>query len=145
MRVHGLVPKKVWRQRYQLINDFEKLLVTENDTTVLKFYLHISKEEQLARFKKRLDDPSRNWKISESDYTERDYWDDYTKAYEELLAKTSTKHAPWFIIPSDHKWFRDLAISQIIVSALEDLKMKRPPPSVDLKEIRRKYHKELAD
>ena len=86
----------------------KNLIAVENNTTILKFFLHISKEEQLARFKQRLDDPARNWKISESDYKEREYWDDYTEAYEDLLRKTSTEHAPWFIIPSDHKWFRDL-------------------------------------
>jgi polyphosphate kinase 2 (PPK2 family) len=97
----------------------------------------------LVRFEKRLDDPSRQWKISESDYKERDFWDDYTLAYEEMLKETSRPSAPWFIIPSDHKWFRNLAISQIIVESLENLKLKRPEPSVDLKEIRKKYHKDV--
>ena len=105
-----------------------------------KFFLHLSKEEQLIRFKQRLDDPARNWKISEADYTERRYWDEYTKAYEELLHKTSTKHAPWFIIPSDHKWLRDLAISEILTGTLEGLDMKVPPATVDIAEIRHKYH-----
>jgi polyphosphate kinase 2 (PPK2 family) len=128
-----------------LINDFEKLFVVENNTAILKFFLHISKEEQLERFKQRLKDASRNWKISESDYKERGYWDDYTKAYEEILHKTSTRHAPWFIIPSNHKWFRDLAISQIIVNTLDNLNMKRPKPTVDLAEIRRRYHEAVAE
>ena len=140
VRVHRLVPEQQWSKRFDLINDFEKLLVAENSTVILKFFLHISKEEQLERFKQRLDDPSRNWKISESDYKEREYWDDYTKAYEEMLQKTSTKHAPWFIIPSNHKWFRNLAISHIIVNTLDNLNIKRPKPAVDLAEIRRKYH-----
>jgi len=144
-RVHKLVPKKRWAERYDLINDFERLLVEENDTTILKFFLHLSKEEQLLRFKQRLDDPARNWKISEADYTERRYWDEYTKAYEELLHKTSTKHAPWFIIPSDHKWFRDLTISEIITGTLEGLDMRVPPATVDLTEIRRKYHEASAE
>ena len=139
-RVHGLVPAKVWSQRYDQINDFERLITTENNTTIVKFFLHISKEEQLARFKKRLDDPARQWKISDSDYKEREYWDDYLKAFEEVLTKTSTDGAPWFIIPSDHKWFRDLAISQIIVREMQDMDMQLPKPTVNLDEIRREYH-----
>jgi PPK2 family polyphosphate:nucleotide phosphotransferase len=139
-RVHDLVPEKVWSKRYDQINDFEQLIATENNTTILKFFLHISKDEQLARFKKRLDDPARQWKISDSDYKERDYWGDYTKAFEDVLDKTSTEHAPWFIIPSNHKWFRDLAISQIIVRQMEAMGMQFPKPTVNLAEIHRKYH-----
>src|SRR6266480_4941461 len=139
-RVHNLVPEKVWAKRYDQINDFEQLISTENNTTILKFFLHISKEEQLARFKKRLDDSARQWKISESDYKEREYWDDYTKAFEDVLTKTSTDHALWFIVPSNHKWFRDLAISQIIVREMEAMEMQFPKPTVNLAEIRRKYH-----
>ncbi|HEX5000671.1 MAG TPA: polyphosphate kinase 2 family protein [Terriglobia bacterium] len=144
VRVHRLAPAEEWSRRYDLINDFERLLSVENNTTILKFFLHISKEEQLERFKARLDDPSRNWKISDSDYKEREFWDHYTRAYEEMLERTSTRHAPWFIIPANHKWYRDLAISQIIVKTLEDLKMKRPKPTVDLARIRQEYH-EAAD
>lgn len=140
VRVHGLVPEKVRAKRYDQINEFERLIVTENNTTILKFFLHISKEEQLDRFKKRLDDPTRQWKISESDYKEREYWGDYIKAFEDVLDKTSTEHAPWFIIPSNHKWFRDLAISQIIVQQMEDMDMHFPKPTVNLAEIRREYH-----
>jgi len=139
-RVHGLVPKKVWSKRYDEINDFEHLFVTENNTTILKFFLHISKDEQLARFKARLDNPTRQWKISESDYKEREYWGDYVKAFEDVLTKTSTEHAPWFIIPSNHKWFRDLAISQIIAQQMEAMGMQFPKPIVNLAEIRREYH-----
>ena len=134
------MPEKVWSKRYDQINDFEQLIVTENNTTILKFFLHISKEEQLARFKKRLDDPARQWKISDSDYKERGYWGDYVEAFEDVLNKTSTDHAPWFIIPSNHKWFRDLAISQIIVRQMEAMRMQFPKPSVNLAEIRREYH-----
>jgi PPK2 family polyphosphate:nucleotide phosphotransferase len=141
-RVHNLVSKKECANRYNLINDFEKLLVDENNTTILKFFLNISNKEQLRRFRKRLDDPTHQWKISEGDYKEREYWDNYMNAYEDLLHKTSTKHAPWYIIPSDHKWFRDLAISHIITATLEDLKMKIPHPTVNIAEIRRKYHKD---
>ena len=111
VRVHKLAPRAVWSKRYDLINDFEKML-EQNGTRILKFFLHISPEEQLARFKQRLDDPSRNWKISESDYAERELWPQYVEAYEEALARTSTKHAPWHVIPANHKWFRNLAVSQ---------------------------------
>jgi len=138
VRVHDLVPQSLWSKRYDLINAFEKDL-TEAGTTILKFYLHISKEEQLKRFKDRLDDPSRQWKISEADYAERSYFTEYLRAYEDVFAKTSTPHAPWFIIPSDHKWFRDLAVSRIVVEMLDSLDMKLPKTTVDLEDIRRKY------
>ena len=144
-RVHGLVPEKVWSKRYDQINDFEQLISTENNTTILKFFLHISEDEQLARFKKRLDDPARQWKISESDYKERDYWKDYTEAFEDVLNKTSTERAPWFIIPANHKWFRDLAISQIITRTMEEMNMQLPKPTVNLADIRRKYHQAVAE
>jgi PPK2 family polyphosphate:nucleotide phosphotransferase len=139
-RVHKLVPEKVWSKRYDLINDFEKNLVIENNTTILKFFLFISPDEQLARFKQRLEDPARQWKISDSDYKERKYWNDYIEAFEEMLRKTSTERAPWFVIPANHKWFRNLAISQIITRTLEDMEMKPPAPTVDIDEIRRLYH-----
>ncbi|ATQ67017.1 MULTISPECIES: polyphosphate kinase 2 family protein [Methylosinus] len=140
VRVHGLVPRDVWSKRYDEINAFEHLLGRDGDVRILKFYLHISPQEQLARFKQRLDDPARNWKISESDYTERGFWPQYVKAYEETLEATSTKHAPWFVIPSNHKWYRDLVISRIVVDTLEEMKLKLPPTRVDLKEIAAKYH-----
>ena len=139
-RVHRLVPPAVWHARYDRINDFERQLSEENNTTILKFFLHISKEEQLARFKQRLDDPARRWKISDSDYQERKFLGDYMEAFEDVLRKTSTKYAPWYVIPANHKWFRDLAVSHIINRALEDLKMKLPKPSVNLAQIRRLYH-----
>jgi PPK2 family polyphosphate:nucleotide phosphotransferase len=140
VRVHKLVPKPVWQARYDLINSFENLLSEENNTTILKFFLYISKEEQLARFKERLDDPGRQWKISASDYSERDRWDDYIEAFEDALSKCSKKHAPWYVIPSNHKWFRNLAVSQIIADTMEDMRLKLPKPQVDLAEIRRLYH-----
>ena len=139
VRVHNLVTKAVWSTRYDRINDFETELL-EHDTHILKFYLHISKEEQLIRFKKRLDDPAKHWKISEADYKERAFWDDYTAAYEHALSRCSTEQAPWFVIPADHKWFRDLAVARIVVEHLEALKMQYPKPTVDLKLIRREYH-----
>jgi PPK2 family polyphosphate:nucleotide phosphotransferase len=99
-RVHKLVPKQVWSKRYELINGFEEMLV-QNGTRILKFYLHISPEEQLKRFKQRLDDPQRHWKISETDYSERELWWDYMEAFEEAIEKTSTKHAPWYVNPDN--------------------------------------------
>jgi len=139
VRVHDLVPKTVWSGRYDLINAFEAGLAADN-TTILKFFLHISKEEQLERFKQRIDDPARNWKISESDYTERERWDDYKAAIEEALSRCSTADAPWFVIPANHKWFRNLAVARIIVETLEGLDMKMPEATVDLAEIRKRYH-----
>src|ERR1022692_2227617 len=144
VRVHDLVPKKVWSRRYEQINDFERRLAS-NGTQILKFFLHISKEEQLQRFKQRLDDPSRQWKISEADYAEREYWDDYKRAYEDALRKCSTADAPWFVIPANHKWFRDLAVSEIIVETMEKLGISRPEPTVDIAEIRRKYHQTVKE
>ena len=139
VRVHNLVPKEVWSKRYDGINAFEKQLA-DNGTHILKFYLHIDKEEQLARFKQRLDDPSRHWKISESDYSEREFWNDYQEAFEDAISKCSTTHAPWYIIPANRKWFRNLAVSQILVDKLESLDMKFPEPKVNIDEIKKKYH-----
>jgi PPK2 family polyphosphate:nucleotide phosphotransferase len=139
VRVHKLVPKAVWSKRYQFICDFEKQL-SANGTRILKFYLHISPEEQLARFKERLDDPARYWKISDSDYSERELWAKYIEAFEEAMERTSTDYAPWYAIPSNHKWFRDLAISAIVADTMDDMGLKLPPTLVDIKEIRRKYH-----
>jgi len=144
VRVHKLAPKREWSERYELINDFEELLYRQNKTRILKFFPHISREEQLARFKQRLDDPARNWKISNGDYKERELWDSYMRAFEDVFAKTSTKHAPWYLIPSDHKWFRNLAISQIVADTMADLGMRMPKPNVDLEVIRTQYH-EAAD
>ena len=144
VRVHDLIPKKTWSQRYAQINDFERRLAA-NGTHVLKFFLHISKEEQLERFRDRLTDPTRHWKISESDYTEREYWNDYEAAYEDVFNQCSTESAPWFVIPSDHKWFRNLAISRTIVETMEGLDIQVPEPTVDIAEIRRKYHEAVAD
>ena len=139
-RVHKIVPEEVWSKRYDFINCFEKRLVT-NGTHVLKFFLYISPEEQLKRFQERLDDPARHWKISESDYKERELWNKYTQAYEDALSKTSTAYAPWHIIPSNHKWFRNLVVSKIVVEKLESLDMKLPAAKVDIDKIRHRYHK----
>lgn len=138
-RVHNLVPKKIWSKRYDMINSFEEMLSAHN-TTILKFFLYISPEEQLKRFEQRLDDPARQWKISEADYKERALWDDYIAAYEDMLKKCSTSYAPWYVIPSNDKWFRNLAISHIIKKTLGKMHLKLPEPSVDLEQIRKAYH-----
>ena len=138
-RVHKLIKKATWTARYKRIRQFEAGLA-DNGTTILKFFLHISEEEQLSRFAERLQDPTRNWKISETDYTERALWDDYIEAFEDAISATSTKEAPWYVIPSNHKWFRNLAVSQIMADTMESLSLAFPEPSVDLAEIRRKYH-----
>lgn len=138
-RVHKLIDKATCTARYQRIREFELGLV-DHGTTILKFFLHIGKEEQLARFAERLADPDRNWKISESDYAERALWDDYIAAVQDALNATSTRKTPWYVIPANHKWFRNLAVSQIMADAMEALGMAFPAPSVDLAEIRRRYH-----
>ena len=140
VRVHDLVPKQTWQARYAQINAFEELLAG-NGTLILKFFLHISPGEQLRRFRKRLEDPRRWWKISESDYAERRHWADYQRAYEDALSRCSTGNAPWFVIPADHKWFRNLAVSRIVVETLEALDMRFPQPRVDIEALRRKYHR----
>jgi PPK2 family polyphosphate:nucleotide phosphotransferase len=120
-RVHELVQKDVWRQRYEHINTFERLL-TDSGTIILKFYLHISKDEQKQRLLKREKDPIKSWKLSVSDWKEREHWEDYTAAYEDALNRCSTKHAPWFIVPADKKWFRNLAVAEALRDALMPLK-----------------------
>lgn len=117
VRVHSLVPKEVWKRRYDAINQFERLLVN-NDTIVLKFFLHISKDEQRERLLEREKKPEKAWKLSPGDWIERERWDDYQKAYEDALSKCSTKEAPWYIVPADKKWFRTLAITEAIMAAL---------------------------
>ena len=140
VRVHNLVPKRIWSKRYRSINEFEKLLWHENNTRILKFFLYISPEEQLERFKERLDDPARNWKISEDDYREREFWDDYIRAYEAVFRQTSTDYAPWYVIPANHKWFRNFAIAQIVAATFQEMNIQTPKPQVDLELIRRQYH-----
>jgi len=134
VRVRELVAKSVWSKRYEHINAFEKLLA-DNDVHILKFFLHISRAEQLERFKKRLEDPRKQWKANPQDFEERKLWDDYMRAYEDALTKCSTEHAPWFIIPSDCKWYRNLVVSQIIVETLEGLDMKLPEAEFDVSDI----------
>ena len=134
VRVDNLVPEEVWRQRYEQINHFEKLL-HETGTTILKFYLHISKKEQKKRFEARLKDSAKVWKFSRDDVEKRRRWDDYMEAYEEALSRCSTPWAPWYIIPADRKWYRNLLVSQIIVEALEKLDMRYPTSPEDAAEI----------
>jgi PPK2 family polyphosphate:nucleotide phosphotransferase len=138
-RVHRQIPKSALADRYEQINAFEETLAAAG-THVLKFFLHISKNEQLARFKARLDDPSKHWKISESDYTEREYWDDYARAFEAMIARCNRDDAPWHVIPANHKWFRNLAVSAIVADALERLDPRSPAPRVDVEAIRSRYH-----
>ncbi len=135
VRVHKLVPREVWSKRYEQINSFEKEL-TDNHVTILKFFLHISKDEQKKRFEERLKDPTKNWKLSEADFAERKHWDEYQTAYEDALSKCSTPWAPWYVIPADHKWFRNVAVSHLIVETLEGLDMKYPAPSIDVSRVR---------
>jgi len=140
VRVHRLVEKSVWSARFEQINQFEALLGSDSSTKILKFFLHMSPQEQLRRFKKRLEDPLRQWIISDADYTERKFWDDYTEAYEDVLRKTSTDHAPWYIIPSDKKWFRNFSVGQILIEAMQAMDFQLPKSSVDLAAIQREYH-----
>ena len=137
-RVHNLVPREVWESRYEAINNFEKLLLS-NRTTIVKFFLHISKEEQLDRFKARLTDPAKQWKITEADYQERQYWDDYQKAFEAALSHCSTKEAPWYVIPANKKWFRNLAVSTILLETMTQMNLQLPPVTADLEKIRHLY------
>ena len=131
VRVHNLVSPEVWMRRYDHINAFERMLVDEG-TTILKFYLHISKEEQRERLQARLDKPHKRWKFDPGDLKERALWDDYMDAFEAMLSKTSTEWAPWYIIPSDRKWYRNLAIATILVQTLQGLNMAYPDPEENL-------------
>ncbi len=125
-RVHGLVPRDVWQHRYAEIVDFERLLVEEG-TVVMKFFLHIDREEQRERLEERLDDPTKHWKFSVNDLPERKFWSEYMDAYADAIEKTSSKHAKWYVVPSNHKWFRDLLVCSALVGALEEMGMRYPP------------------
>ncbi len=134
-RVLGLVPRKVWSRRYGQIVDFERMLV-ENRVRVLKFYLHISRDEQAARFKERLANPKKNWKFSQADLTTRQHWDDYIDAYEDMLNATSHPAARWHLVPADRNWYRDYIVADTVARALGELKMKWPKLTEDLSKIR---------
>lgn len=134
VRVHSLVPEEVWKKRYQQIKAFEELLAEEG-TTILKFFLHIDQDEQKERLQARLDEPHKRWKFSTGDLKERALWNDYTAAYEDVLNKTSTERAPWYIVPSNKKWYRNLVIATILVDTLKKLDMHYPQPEEDLDSI----------
>ena len=134
-RVHKLISDKVVRRRLDDINRFESTLA-DNDVLILKFYLHISHKEQTARLQSRIDDKQKHWKLSAADLHERKFWPQYIDAYDGILSTTSPKHAPWFVIPADHKWYRNIAISTILVEALQSLKLKFPDPTVDASAIK---------
>lgn len=134
VRVHGLVPESVWSKRYDQINDFEKRLADEG-TTIVKFFLHISKDEQKRRLQARLDEPHKRWKFSKADLAERARWAEYMQAYEAVLWQTSTSRAPWYVVPADAKWYRNLVISQVLVDTLEGLDMRYPDPEHGLDDL----------
>ncbi len=135
VRVHELVPAPVWKRRYDQINDFERYLA-ENDVVIVKFFLHISKDEQKRRLERRLEDSTRQWKVALSDFEERKRWKDYQRAYEDAITTCNTKEAPWYVVPGDKKWFRNLAVSQVLVETLEALDMHFPKPTVDLSRVK---------
>lgn len=130
VRVHSLVSERIWGRRYDQINEFEELLA-ENGTRILKFFLYISRDEQKERLQKRLDNPDKHWKFDPADLKERKLWDDYIEAFEEALTRCSTETAPWFIIPANRKWFRNMIVAEIIAEALEEMDPQFPEPDFD--------------
>jgi PPK2 family polyphosphate:nucleotide phosphotransferase len=140
VRVHDLAPRQLWKERYDHIADFEELLA-EHGTIVLKYFLHISKKEQKKRLLERESDPRAAWKLNANDWKEREYWDDYTEAYEDAISKTAAPHAPWTVVPADAKWYRNLVIAESVVEAL---RRRRPQWKKTLDEIARKRRAELA-
>lgn len=134
-RVKGLVPKPVWSKRYGRIREFERLL-TEDGTLVLKFFLHISKGEQKKRLEARLADPDKNWKFSSADLEERRYWGDYQRAFADAISQCATDYAPWYIVPSDYKWYRNWVVSDALVRALKGLKLRYPPAEQGIDKIK---------
>lgn len=136
VRVHNLVPEKVWSKRYEHINEFERIL-TDEGTTILKFFLHIDQDEQAERLLARIDDPTKQWKFSPGDLEERKLWKDYEAAFEDMINKTSTEYAPWYVVPSNKKWYRNLVIAQIVRDTLEGFKMGYPRPAENLEQYRK--------
>lgn len=134
VRVLDLVPEERWRRRYDHINEFEKMLSDEG-TSIVKFYLHISKEEQKERLQARLDDPSKHWKFNTGDLEHRRLWDRYTGAFEDVLSRTSTVHAPWYVVPADRKWYRNLVVAETLCKTLADLDMQYPDAEDDLDSV----------
>ena len=136
VRIHNLVPRNQWSKRYEHINNFERMLKDEG-VTILKFYLHISKKEQQKRLEQRILNPTKHWKIDEADFQERKFWNKYMKAYEEVLEKCNTSWAPWYVIPSDKKWYRNLIVARIITKTMQDMNLKFPKPTMSKNEIQR--------
>ena len=134
VRVHGLVPKAQWQQRFEQINEFEKML-TENGTTIIKCFLHISSKEQRERLQARLDNPSKRWKFRLGDLEERKLWNDYQQAYEDALTECNTKHAPWHIIPADRKWYRNFVVSRLVHEKLDEMNPQFPAPDPALEGV----------
>jgi polyphosphate kinase 2 (PPK2 family) len=132
--VHSIVPEKVWSKRYDRINDFEQMLVNEG-TRIVNFFLHISKEEQRQRLQDRLDDPEKHWKFNVADLAERKRWDEYQQAYADAIGKCSTRHAPWYVIPADKKWYRNYALSKIMAEVMQDMNPSFPPSTADLSRV----------
>ena len=131
VRVHDLVPKEQWSKRYDHIRAFEQMLADEG-TTIVKFFLHVSKEEQRVRQQERIDNPTKRWKFSRADLNERKLWDQYTAAFEDMLMKTSTRDAPWYVVPADRNWYRNLVVSQVLVDTMRKLDLRYPTPEEDL-------------
>jgi len=134
VRVHQLIPEQIWKARYDQINDFEQLLAA-NNTTILKFYLHISKDEQKRRLESRLQNPDKRWKFAIGDLKERELWDDYMKAYEDAINKCSTNYAPWYVLPANKKWYRNLVVARTIADTLESMNPQFPQPEEGLENV----------
>lgn len=134
VRVRGLVSKEVWSKRYRQIREFERLL-TDEGTTIVKVFLNLSKDEQARRLQERIDDPEKSWKFSRADLDDRAHWNEYVQAYEEAISETSTEWAPWYVVPADHNWVRNLAVAELLARALEELDPELPAPEPGLEEI----------
>ena len=141
VRVKDLAPEELWRSRYDSINDFERMLVREG-TTIVKFFLHLSKAEQLEKFRERLDRPDKYWKWSENDVKERERWEDYRHAFEEAIAATSTPWAPWYVVPADHRWYRNYVVARVLAGTLGAMDPRFPEPPPDVREY---ASRELGD
>lgn len=135
VRVKGLVPEDVWERRYDAINDFERMLTTSG-TRILKFYLHISRDEQARRLQARLDDPEKHWKFSIGDLDDRKRWDDYQRAFEDAIVRCTTLEAPWHVIPANHKWYRNLVVARTIADSLEEMDPQYPPSEDNLDKVK---------
>lgn len=134
VRVHDFVPQAVWEKRYDQINAFEKML-TDEGTTIVKFFLHISKDEQKQRLQDRIDDPTKQWKFNPNDLKERALWDEYQKAYQDMVNKTSTDYAPWYVIPANRNWYRNLMVARIARKTLQALNPQYPAPKEDFSKL----------